>query len=54
MFLVYSEITAMVDNGLVVNMVMLDFSKALDVVSHSVLLRKVREIGGSASMLTWI
>ena len=43
MLLVYSEVATMVD-GLVVDMVMLNFSKAFDVVSHSVLLRKLREI----------
>ena len=43
MLLVYSEVAVMVDDGLVVDMLMLDFLKAFDVVSHMVLLRKLKD-----------
>ena len=45
MLVVYSEIAAMVDSGRIVNIVLLDFSKAFDVVSHVVLFKKLRHFG---------
>ena len=54
LLLVYSEIAGLVDRGWVVDMVMLDFAKAFDVVSHAVLLGKLREIGVRTVLLNWI
>ena len=54
LLLVYSEVAGLVDDGLVVYMVMLDFSKALDVVSHVVLLDKLQAIGVFHVLLNWI
>ena len=54
MLLVYSDVAAMVDNGFGVDLIMLNFSKVFDVVSHTVLLEKLRNIGVSAVLLNWI
>ena len=43
LLLVYSEVAGLVDDGLIVNIVLLNFSKVFDVVSH-VLLNKLREM----------
>ena len=51
MLLVYSDVSAMVDDDFIVDMIMLDFSKAFDVVSHTVLLQKLRSIGVPAVLL---
>ena len=53
LLLVFSEFARLVDDGLVVDMILLDFSKAFDVVSH-VLLNKLREIGVCSVLLNWI
>ena len=47
----YSEVAGLVDDGLIVDMAVLDFSKAYDVVSHVVLLNKLREIGVCSVLL---
>ena len=54
LLLVYSEVAGLVDDDLVVDMVMLDFSKASDVVSHVVLLGKLQAISVSDVLLNWI
>ena len=54
MLLVYTEIAELVDKGLVVDMIMLDFSKAFDVVCHIVLLNKLKDIGVGVTLLNWI
>ena len=48
-----SEVAGLVDDGLV-DMLLLDFSKASDVVSHVVLLNKLLEIGVCSALLNWI
>jgi len=54
LLLIYSEVSALVDEGCVVDMVLLDFSKAFDVVSHTLLLEKLRDIGLSSILLSWV
>ena len=44
--LVYSDVAALVDDGFVIDMIMLYFSKKFDVLSHKLLLEKLRNIGG--------
>ena len=50
--LVYSEVASFVDRSCIVDLVLLDFSKPLDVVLHVLLLQKLRDIGVSSS-LSW-
>ena len=54
LLLAYSEVVEAVDAGLVVDVAMLDFSKAFDVVSHHILLLKLRALGVSGELLQWI
>ena len=54
MLLVYSDVSGMVDDGFIVDLIMLDFSNAFDVISHTVLLQKLRSIGVPAVLLNWI
>ena len=42
------------DNGLPVGRVFIDFQKAFDTVSHSLLSRKLQAIGISSSIHEWI
>ena len=53
MLITYGQITH-VDAGLLVDLVMLDFSKAFDVVNHSVLLRQLLALGISRILVSWI
>ena len=41
----YSEVVKLMDAGFIVDIAMLDFSKAFDVVSHILLMEKLRDIG---------
>ena len=54
MLLVYSEIATMVDSGRILNMALLEFSKAFEMVSYVVLLQKLRELGVCTMLLRWI
>ena len=54
MLLMYKDVAAMVDDGFIVDIIMLKFSKVFDVVSHTVLLEKLKNIGVPAVLLNWI
>ncbi|PKU49558.1 rna-directed dna polymerase from mobile element jockey-like [Limosa lapponica baueri] len=50
----YDKVTRLVDEGKVVDVVYLDFSKAFDTVSHSILLEKLAARGLDGSILRWV
>ena len=54
LLLTYGDVASWVDCGSVVDVVFLDFSKAFDVVCHTVLLQKLRSIGLPDLLLTWV
>ena len=54
LLLTYGGVVSEVDRGQVVDMIFLDFSKAFDLVSHSLLLTKLSCLGFSAGVTRWI
>ncbi|RMB89575.1 hypothetical protein DUI87_34043 [Hirundo rustica rustica] len=50
----YEQVTCLVDAGRAVDVVHLDFSKAFDTVSHSILLDKLAALGLDRSTLCWV
>ncbi|RMC15011.1 hypothetical protein DUI87_07190 [Hirundo rustica rustica] len=50
----YDQVTCLVDAGKAVDVVYLDFSKAFDTVSHSILLNKLAARGLDRSTLCWV
>ncbi|CAM5159878.1 unnamed protein product [Natator depressus] len=50
----YDEITGSVDEGKAVDVLFLDFSKAFDTVSHSILARKLKKYGLDKWTIRWI
>ncbi|CAM5073937.1 unnamed protein product, partial [Eretmochelys imbricata] len=50
----YDEITGSVDEGKAVNVLFLDFSKAFDTVSHSILVSKLRKYGLDECIIRWV
>ncbi|CAM4553610.1 unnamed protein product, partial [Lepidochelys kempii] len=50
----YDEITGSVDEGNAVDMLFLDFSKAFDMVSHSILASKLKKYGLDEWTIRWI
>ncbi|CAM4560163.1 unnamed protein product [Lepidochelys olivacea] len=50
----YDEITGSVDEGKAVDMLFLDFSKAFDMVSHSILATKLKKYGLDERTIRWI
>ena len=50
----YDPVTRLVDEGKAVDVVYLDFSKAFDTVSHSILLQKLAVRGLDWNILGWV
>ena len=50
----YDRATCLLDEGKAVDVVYLDFSKAFDTISHSILLVKLAGHGLDAHMLCWV
>ena len=50
----YDKVTCLVDEGKAVNVVYLDFSKAFDTISHSILLEKLAAHGLDGCTLRWV
>ncbi|GAB0199281.1 mitochondrial enolase superfamily member 1 [Grus japonensis] len=50
----YDKMTCLVDEGKAVDVVYLDFSKAFDIVSHSILLEKLAAHGLDGHTLCWV
>ena len=53
LLLTYGDVVRMVDDGQVVDMVYMDYSKAFDLVNHVIMLRKLRELGFSSQIISW-
>lgn len=54
LLIVYDEISKWMDEGSIVDLVLFDFSKAFDTVSHSILLAKLSSLGIDTQLLYWI
>ena len=54
MLATYGEVVQSVNRGFVVDMIFLDFSRAIDVVNHSIMLTKLRILGIGGEILSWI
>jgi len=50
----YDKVTCLVDEGKAVDVVYLDFSKAFDTISHSILLEKLAAHGLDGHTLHWV
>ena len=54
LLLVYDDVSCWLDSGESVDIVFFDFAKAFDTVSHGLLLVKLRHLGVSGSILSWL
>ena len=54
LLVIYGEVVELVDKGFAVDMIFLDFAKALDVVNHSIILVKLQMLGIGGRLLLWI
>ena len=54
LLLTYNQVAEWYDIGFTVDVVLFDFSKAFDVVSHELLLEKLRLLGIGGRLLSWI
>ena len=50
----YEDVTAWLDRGFLVDMVLFDFSKGFDVVPHYLIIEKLSLLGVSGRLLDWI
>jgi len=50
----YDKVVCLVDEGRAVDVVYLDFRKAFDIISHSILLEKVAAYGFDGHILCWV
>ena len=54
LLVVYNDVSLWLDSDYVVDIVVFDLSKAFDVVSHTVLIDKLRLFGMGGSLLGWV
>lgn len=54
LLLTYDDVSVAVDDGVVTDMVLFDFSKAFDVVSHEILLAKLYHVGIRGNLHKWL
>ena len=54
LLLTYDDISSWFDEGLIADLLLLDYSKAFDVVHHVILLSMLQAIGVSGQLLEWI
>ena len=54
LILTYERISHLVHSGMLVDLVLLNLTKAFDVVSHSVLFRKLSAMGVTHSLVRWV
>ena len=54
LILTYNDITSMIDEGRIVDLIFFDFSKAFDLVDHSILFVKLQTLGISGDILNWL
>lgn len=52
--MMYGDVAAKVDDGIVVNVALMDYSKTFDMISHNILLQKVRTLGLEDALFDWI
>ena len=53
LLLVYDEVSKMVDKGGAVDVILFDFSKAFDIVSHAIMLNKLNRLGVQDKLWQW-
>ena len=54
LLLTYNDISYAIDQGNIVDLILFDFSKAFDTVCHDILLDKLRKLGITGKLLSWI
>ena len=54
LLLVYHDVSVWLDGGNVVDLILFDFAKAFDVVSHPILLAKLTSLGIERNLICWI
>ena len=54
LLLFYGNIASWVDKGFIVDVIFLDFSKAFDLVSHTLIVTKLRLLGFDDALVNWI